>query len=256
MSTSSRLERARHWSKKAGMIARGQYGEVARERKADNSLVTETDREIERFLRNRIIEQYPTDGIVGEEQDSRKTDSSFTWYLDPIDGTAAFSTRLHVWSVSMGIVRNGKPSAGVLYTPLLREQFYGPKDNGIHRNGERIQPATDYDWDNESLLLVPSDAHRRYEITFPGKCRCLGSTAYHMAMVAEGRAVGALLGNVRLWDMAGILGATSTESLCLIGIDGSRIDIGDFLEGDRCKQPAVFAPESTIDQLTERINSQ
>jgi fructose-1,6-bisphosphatase/inositol monophosphatase family enzyme len=55
------------------------------ERKADNSLVTTVDREVEAFLRGKIEEAFPDDAIVGEEENDRRGSSGRRWIIDPID---------------------------------------------------------------------------------------------------------------------------------------------------------------------------
>lgn len=44
--------------------------------------------EVETFVRARLVDAFPEDGIVGEEHENVATISGFTWVIDPIDGTA------------------------------------------------------------------------------------------------------------------------------------------------------------------------
>lgn len=62
--------------------------------KADNSPVTEADRQAEKAMRDLIKERFPEHGIFGEEFGMQQPngDSSFLWVLDPIDGTKSFIT--------------------------------------------------------------------------------------------------------------------------------------------------------------------
>src|ERR1700752_464374 len=60
------------------------------ERKSDDSFVTEADREVEQFLRNRIIDVFPNDSVLGEEFGEREGASGRRWIVDPIDGTFSF----------------------------------------------------------------------------------------------------------------------------------------------------------------------
>src|ERR687886_1445093 len=60
------------------------------ERKADKSFVTAADREAESFLRQAILERFPSDGIHGEEEGERAGSSERNWIIDPIDGTYTF----------------------------------------------------------------------------------------------------------------------------------------------------------------------
>ena len=58
--------------------------------KADESPVTQADREVEAALRAAISQQYPEHGIFGEEYGVQQAEAEFVWSLDPIDGTRAF----------------------------------------------------------------------------------------------------------------------------------------------------------------------
>ncbi len=54
-------------------------------------LVSIADRVTESYLRRMIKKNFPDDGIVGEEAGSTIGSSGYTWVIDPIDGTMAFS---------------------------------------------------------------------------------------------------------------------------------------------------------------------
>lgn len=63
--------------------------------KADNSPVTEADRQAEQAMRKIITERFPEHGVFGEEfgmQDPSGDGKKYLWVLDPIDGTKSFIT--------------------------------------------------------------------------------------------------------------------------------------------------------------------
>lgn len=61
--------------------------EIAKE---DDSVVTFADREIEKQIREAIIDKFPTHGIIGEEYGNHQLDAENIWIIDPIDGTSSF----------------------------------------------------------------------------------------------------------------------------------------------------------------------
>jgi len=67
-----------------------QREDLAVERKADNSPVTEADRQAEQLLRRRIQEIFRDDGNLGGGIGEQAVTSGFRWILDPIDGTKSF----------------------------------------------------------------------------------------------------------------------------------------------------------------------
>jgi len=61
--------------------------EIAKE---DDSVVTFADREIEKQIRQAIINKFPSHGIIGEEFGDHQIDAENIWIIDPIDGTSSF----------------------------------------------------------------------------------------------------------------------------------------------------------------------
>lgn len=254
---SDRLRRARRWARVAGGAAVERFGDVETSWKSeDEGLVTEMDRNIEKYLRRKIGQCYPNDSVVGEEFPTHERGTSgFTWYLDPIDGTAAYGMNLPVWAVCLGLARDVRPDAGVLWAPALEDEYYGIRGSIAHKHGAPIEerPSPPEDWDSESLLCVTSNAHRRFGIDFPGKCRSLGSSAYHLAMVLDGRAVGALLNRLHVWDLAAPLGMANPENLVLKTLSGSELDWQYVAEGNRSRENMIFAPPENLRVLRDRV---
>jgi histidinol phosphatase-like enzyme (inositol monophosphatase family) len=101
--------------------------------------VTEADRASEAVLRKLITQTFPEHGIIGEEYGRVRDDAEFVWVLDPIDGTRAFISGLPTWGTLIGLMRNGRPSYGMMHQPFTRERFFGDGGSARFRgpNGER-----------------------------------------------------------------------------------------------------------------------
>lgn len=129
---SRRLEMARQLAQEAGQITLQyfQTAELKIERKADNSPVTQADRNAEEFLRERIRRFFPGDAIVGEEFGEQPGDSGYTWILDPIDGTKTFVGGVPLYSQLIGILLGEESVAGVISIPGLDECIYAAKGQG------------------------------------------------------------------------------------------------------------------------------
>lgn len=87
--------------------------------------VTEADRAAETVIRRRILEMFPTHGILGEEFDDERLDAEHVWVIDPIDGTRAFLCGLPVWGTLIGLMRHNRPVLGVMHQPYTGEMFLG-----------------------------------------------------------------------------------------------------------------------------------
>src|SRR5262245_25684230 len=84
---------------RAGTLALGHFRRVSAERKADRSLVTRADREVEAYLAAELSALMPEAGIIAEEGTTRPSHNGTWLAIDPIDGTAAFVAGLSTWCV-------------------------------------------------------------------------------------------------------------------------------------------------------------
>ncbi len=125
---------------KAGKIAKKNYGKPHNiKQKRPRELVTETDKEIEDFIKDRIINKFPTHQIIAEESDTlNKENTSNIWYIDPIDGTTNFAHNIPSFGISIGYEFEGKMKNGAIYLPILNELFYAEKNKGAFKNKKRI----------------------------------------------------------------------------------------------------------------------
>lgn len=244
----TRLRTARFWVRRAGLKADQLQAGVVPERKDDRSYVTAADRELEEFLCEQIDRRFPDDGILGEESRHDRVGGTVRWVLDPIDGTASYSMGLPVWAVSAGLLADGEPAGGVVWLPELQTECFGLYEP---ETGEPDAPETPFD--SEDLLCVPSDAHRKFSIDFPGKTRSLGSTAFHMVLVLQGRACGALLGRRHLWDVIVGWGLSHRTDLELGILSGHSVDREVLVRGESSPEPLLFAHRTVIDRLRDRI---
>ena len=85
-------------------------------------LVTDVDRKVEQFIRGEIAAAYPDHAVLGEEGGTTNTGKSeYLWVIDPIDGTTSFVHGSPMYSVSIGLFRDGRPYAGAVCVPRLGE---------------------------------------------------------------------------------------------------------------------------------------
>lgn len=124
----TRLELAKAMAMAAGEISmQGFGGAMAADNKsnADFDPVTEFDRRAESYIRSQIQQHFAEDAIVGEEFADEVGQSGYEWVIDPIDGTRAYITGVPVWSVLIGVQRQGIPDIGVAYFPVLDWMYVG-----------------------------------------------------------------------------------------------------------------------------------
>jgi histidinol-phosphatase len=201
-------------------IARGagaitsQYfkGSFEPERKSDNSFVTVADREAERYLRDRIAEEFPDDSILGEEEGAKAGKSNRRWILDPIDGTYSFVHGVPFYGVLIGLEIEDVPSLGVVNLPALDEIVYAACGLGCFWNDRPARVSTTASLDKALLLCTdfgvceeygfgPAAASLQREVHAG---RTWGD-AYGHVLVATGRADIMLDAVMNVWDCAALL---------------------------------------------------
>ena len=86
---------------------------VASRHKADGSVVTDLDLELEDVLASTLLDLDPTWGIVGEESGEIRAGTP-TWHLDPVDGTSNFARRNPLFGSQVALMDGTTPlfSAG------------------------------------------------------------------------------------------------------------------------------------------------
>jgi myo-inositol-1(or 4)-monophosphatase len=166
-------------------------GEVAAQRKAGGSPVTEADRRVNAAL----AELLPRgeEGWLSEEtaDDRRRLGSRRVWVVDPLDGTREFVEGLPEWCVSVGLVEGGRAVAGGILSPSTGETFLGSLETGVTRNGQAVAASSHREIEGALVLASRSEVRRGEWDRFEGggfTIRALGSVALKLALVAAGLA--------------------------------------------------------------------
>jgi histidinol phosphatase-like enzyme (inositol monophosphatase family) len=105
--------------------------------KADDSPVTQADRDAEEVLRTLIKKKFPDHGIIGEEFGNENEDAEYVWTLDPIDGTKSFITAVPLFGTLIGLLKNKKPLAGMMHQPVLKQLCIGNGESTT-LNGSKV----------------------------------------------------------------------------------------------------------------------
>ena len=150
-------------SKKAGEIIRQGFGSNFNiEYKTNESnLVTDIDKASEALIVETIKRKYPGHGILAEEGGARDENAEYRWVIDPLDGTTNFAHGLPIFSVSIGLQKNGETIAGAVYDVMRDIVYTAEKGKGAFANGRRINVSS-----NSNLMhsvLVTGFPYNIYE---------------------------------------------------------------------------------------------
>jgi myo-inositol-1(or 4)-monophosphatase len=178
--------------------------------KSKNNPVTTADLEANRIIRQRVLELFPADGWLSEEdQDNpERLALSRVWVVDPIDGTKEFIEGVPQFAISIAFVVDGRPQVAIVYNPA-KERFYkAALGQGAFLNDETIHVSSRRDINGASLLVSRSEPQRKFQV-FVDHCaiRPVGSIAYRLAKVAGGDGDATItFRNIHEWDIcAGVL---------------------------------------------------
>ena len=100
---------------------------VVAESKADDSPVTQADREAEALILARLAELYPDIPAVAEEDVAANGAveglGDWFWLIDPLDGTRGFVEGRESFTVNIALIHQGAPVAGVVTAPATQTSW-------------------------------------------------------------------------------------------------------------------------------------
>ena len=219
-------------AKAAGRILMDRYERLEQiAYKSARDLVTEADHQSEQLIVDAIRGRYPADAILAEESGSHAGAPALApngriWVIDPLDGTVNYANGLPIFCVAIGLVVDGRPTAGVVLDPTRDELFATTADGPATLNGRPIEASTKEKLSDYVLSLslsgrsVVSRAKAiRKEIRIS---RSMGSAALALAYVAKGR-FDAMLQETSLsaWDIAASGLIAERAGATLTAFDGS-----------------------------------
>ena len=208
------------------------------------------DHSAEQQILETLSAGFPSYGYRGEELGLVRPPADpegHLWLVDPDDGTAAFEKGFRGASVSIALLRDGRPVLGVVYA------YSAPDDHGdlltwaegtgdLKRNGKPVSPPADEAASVEGTVLLSHHADRNSlpnaTCTAPMRFRTVPSIAYRLALVAVGEAQVAVSINGPVgWDYAGghaLLLGTGMELFDTAGVPVKYDRLGQSSCGGRC----------------------
>lgn len=125
----------------AGRIALGFWRKSPRVwDKGDQGPVTEADLAVNAHLERVLRAARPGHGWLSEESPDApaRLGSARVFVLDPIDGTRSFVEGSEAWAVSLAVVQDGRPLAGVVHLPAMGLTYAAEAGGPATKNGAVI----------------------------------------------------------------------------------------------------------------------
>lgn len=114
------------------------------EHKADQSEVTEADREAERLVVEHLAQARPEHAVFGEEHGRAGASASpWTWIIDPIDGTSGYSRGIPIWASLIALEhRDHGLCVSMVSAPALGRRWWATAGGGAWANGHRCEVSS------------------------------------------------------------------------------------------------------------------
>jgi myo-inositol-1(or 4)-monophosphatase len=191
----------------AGIIASGYFRtDLKHWTKSGDSPVSEADILLDDYLRASLLGARPHYGWLSEESadSAERLGRRRCFVVDPIDGTRGFIRGEDSWAVSLAVVEDGVPIAGVVYAPARDELYDAALGAGARLNGAPLPPPPVA----RPLPLIPAPGAVHQELKAAGLAYEKGpmypSLAYRLVQVAAGRLDAAVARRgSQDWDIAG-----------------------------------------------------
>jgi myo-inositol-1(or 4)-monophosphatase len=200
-------------AQEAGAILRAEFDRPKEiSYKGEVDIVTESDRRSEELIVTKLRSRFPGHAIIAEEGGGKTAAGArYCWYVDPLDGTTNFAHSYPCFAVSIGVLEDGKPLAGVVFNPVSNELFTAARGEGAFLNEKRIRVSS-IEKLTYSLVATGFPTHHRkrsanmdyyWEFTLRSHgVRRDGSAALDLCSVACGRFDAFWEFNLHSWDTA------------------------------------------------------
>jgi fructose-1,6-bisphosphatase/inositol monophosphatase family enzyme len=253
------LEFAKTLATQAGEIMIKYFdSDVSQREKADQSIVTVADEEINQMVIDKVEIKYPNHSVFGEEISNIKG-STMVWSCDPIDGTFLFSKGIPCSVFSLALVEDGIPIVGVVYDPFLKNLYTACKAGGSFLNGNPIRVSDkhlDYkaaldmeDWPNSKIDLTSK--MKRAEAEKGLDFYSIGSVVYVSCLVARGMFEAVLFAgtNKKSVDISAVMIIVEEAGGKVTDVNGNEQKYDGDING------AVISNGVVHDELIEYINT-
>jgi myo-inositol-1(or 4)-monophosphatase len=244
-------------ARKAGRALIRDFGEVEHLQvslKGPANFVSAADKRAEDIIFAELSKARPTFGFLMEERGEVKgSDASHKFVVDPLDGTTNFLHSIPLFAISIGLVKDGLPIAGVIYNPIFDEMYVAEKGQGAYLGQRRLRVAARKRL-GEAVISCGIPHHERgdherfrRELAVLQKevagLRRTGAAAIDMAWVASGRFDAFWERDLAPWDLAAGIIIVQEAGGFVTDLDGGMETLtkGSVVAGNHDIQSALLA---------------
>jgi len=182
------------------------------EYKGLNDMVSYVDKTAEQKLVQNLEKLIPDVGFITEEKTINRTGKTYSWIIDPLDGTTNFIHGIPTYGISVALYEDGLPVIGVVYELNRGEMFYSYKGGPALMNKKEIRVSTNPDL--KSSLLATGFPYYQFDkqpqylklltemMQKSHGVRRIGAAAIDLVYTACGRFDAFFEYNLQQWDFA------------------------------------------------------
>jgi myo-inositol-1(or 4)-monophosphatase len=212
--------------------------------------VTEADRAAEHVIRAAIAGAYPEHGIRGEEHGWQRGGSTYTWVVDPIDGTRSFILGQMHWATLIAVNDGEHVLAGVVHQPFVGESFMavrgGPAEwtRATERRVLRTRPCASIATSvvactDPKMFTTPEDQAAFAGIADRARLVRYGGDCYAYCLLAMGLIDIVIESSLQAWDVQALMPIVESAGGVITTWTGARCDEGGSVVA--CGDPSLHA---------------
>ncbi len=227
--------------------------------KTDASEVTEGDRSIEREFRQKIQRDFPQDGVIGEEYPAENKEGTYTWTIDPIDGTRAFIQGIPFYGTIIGLYRGDEALFGAIHYPTLHEMIYAITGTGcfwqstLHNRIQKCEVSKTAKLEDAVVNLGGFEYFKMHRLEsiftktheLAKTTRVLGGDCYAYSLLCRGKFDLVIEASLNLWESVALQVLVREAGGKIIEIDGTEKKFG--------YKSAVIGNAQILEQAKQRL---
>jgi myo-inositol-1(or 4)-monophosphatase len=216
--------------------------------------VTVADRAAEAVIRAEIARVHPDHGIRGEEHGWQKGTSTYTWVIDPIDGTRSFILGQMHWATLIALHDGERVVAGVAHQPYVGESFVATAGGraewrraGVHRvlRTRRCRKLADavLACTDPKMFETPDERAAFDRVANAARFTRWGGDCYAYCLLAMGLIDIVVEASLHAYDVQALIPIVESAGGAITTWTGGPCDEGGAVVacGDRTLLPSVLA---------------
>ncbi len=214
-----------------------------------NDVVTNLDIKVEKFLKKEIKKKFPYHNIKGEELQSKKNNSNFSWFIDPIDGTKGMVIGLTTWSNMFGLFYSNKAICSLINYPMMNKFYFTFKKKSFVSENNKIKMIKSSKVHNlNKAKIITNSIHTlknkylfNFFKNFEGFFKITGADSYNFCLIAEGKVDILIEDKLKIVDIMPTISLIENAGAIITDWNGNRnFKLGKVLVTSNKKLHSLF----------------